>query len=597
MPPPFSLRAPGSALDRLQLAPAPARTAQDRASPSRRGGVTALRSTARVNHATARCADCDGAPTACQRRRAHRHALGLAATSVASRRPGALSGSDALRLPARDLRLTRSRAASSTRARAATARPRAASRARWARRRCSCSVVAPAARRSAAARLTGRRARATVYVSPGRARPRTRTWSLSVPPRGERAIACDLRLREWTTLFDRVGAGVAGRDAAAFEPLCAGVRSPYEDPLTPEPLQGARALAAHARRLWTAFPDARREQHGRRLCDGALRVRAVQGARHASRPDRRRHARPGASCVIHARGLRRAARASGCCACARSSTCTARPPHSACCRSRARRGSRRCSLLRAASGCGRESRPRHRRVARPRRGDRRPARSGRLRRRRELRALVGASRRGGGADPRGGLARGGVPGRRDRRGRGRRARRERARPPRRRAHAGAQRDRAAAGRRVEDVTWQAQLDQLEFFVKSPTLLMQAGAARHDTRGRRPRHPRGLGHHRAGAARQLRLRGREGGAARPRPRLGARARAAGDHREHRRPGLGAGRTARVELVRRARRLPRSVPLGRMGEPADVAGAVSYLASDAAAFVTGVSLAVNGGFTVD
>ena len=42
---------------------------------------------------------------------------------------------------------------------------------------------------------------------------------------------------------------------------------------------------------------------------------------------------------------------------------------------------------------------------------------------------------------------------------------------------------------------------------------------------------------------------------------------------------------------------SVPLGRMGEPADVAGAVSYLASDAAAFVTGVSLAVNGGFTVD
>ena len=42
---------------------------------------------------------------------------------------------------------------------------------------------------------------------------------------------------------------------------------------------------------------------------------------------------------------------------------------------------------------------------------------------------------------------------------------------------------------------------------------------------------------------------------------------------------------------------SVPLGRMGEPADVAGAVAYLASDAAAFVTGVSLAVNGGFTVD
>ena len=80
-------------------------------------------------------------------------------------------------------------------------------------------------------------------------------------------------------------------------------------------------------------------------------------------------------------------------------------------------------------------------------------------------------------------------------------------------------------------------------------------------------------------------------------LGARARAAGDHREHRRSGLGAGRAARLDRARRARRTTsRSVPLGRMGEPADVAGAVSYLASDAAAFVTGVSLAVNGGFTV-
>jgi 3-oxoacyl-[acyl-carrier protein] reductase len=41
----------------------------------------------------------------------------------------------------------------------------------------------------------------------------------------------------------------------------------------------------------------------------------------------------------------------------------------------------------------------------------------------------------------------------------------------------------------------------------------------------------------------------------------------------------------------------VPLGRMGDPDDIAAAVSYLASDAAAFVTGVRLKVNGGFTVD
>lgn len=36
---------------------------------------------------------------------------------------------------------------------------------------------------------------------------------------------------------------------------------------------------------------------------------------------------------------------------------------------------------------------------------------------------------------------------------------------------------------------------------------------------------------------------------------------------------------------------------MGDPRDIAGAVSYLASDAAAFVTGTRLNVNGGFTID
>jgi 3-oxoacyl-[acyl-carrier protein] reductase len=36
-----------------------------------------------------------------------------------------------------------------------------------------------------------------------------------------------------------------------------------------------------------------------------------------------------------------------------------------------------------------------------------------------------------------------------------------------------------------------------------------------------------------------------------------------------------------------------PLGRLGEPADVARAVRFLVSDAAAFVTGDVLAVDGG----
>jgi acetoacetyl-CoA reductase len=37
----------------------------------------------------------------------------------------------------------------------------------------------------------------------------------------------------------------------------------------------------------------------------------------------------------------------------------------------------------------------------------------------------------------------------------------------------------------------------------------------------------------------------------------------------------------------------IPLGRLGEPHEVAALVAYLASDAAAFVTGANIAINGG----
>ena len=37
----------------------------------------------------------------------------------------------------------------------------------------------------------------------------------------------------------------------------------------------------------------------------------------------------------------------------------------------------------------------------------------------------------------------------------------------------------------------------------------------------------------------------------------------------------------------------VPMGRLGEPEEVAGLVAYLASDVAAFVTGANIAINGG----
>jgi meso-butanediol dehydrogenase / (S,S)-butanediol dehydrogenase / diacetyl reductase len=44
----------------------------------------------------------------------------------------------------------------------------------------------------------------------------------------------------------------------------------------------------------------------------------------------------------------------------------------------------------------------------------------------------------------------------------------------------------------------------------------------------------------------------------------------------------------------RRLARQYPLGRVGEPADVAAATAFLASDDAAWITGVHLPVDGGY---
>ncbi|MFT8818838.1 MAG: SDR family oxidoreductase, partial [Komagataeibacter saccharivorans] len=41
---------------------------------------------------------------------------------------------------------------------------------------------------------------------------------------------------------------------------------------------------------------------------------------------------------------------------------------------------------------------------------------------------------------------------------------------------------------------------------------------------------------------------------------------------------------------------SIPLGRMGQPQDIAPAVVYLASDEAGWVTGATLHVNGGMAM-
>ena len=68
-------------------------------------------------------------------------------------------------------------------------------------------------------------------------------------------------------LFDGWERAWSGRDPAGFEPVCA-PDVHYEDPTLPAPLAGRAALAAHAARLWTAFPDARVNGTGTRLGDG-----------------------------------------------------------------------------------------------------------------------------------------------------------------------------------------------------------------------------------------------------------------------------------------------------------------------------------------
>jgi 3-oxoacyl-[acyl-carrier protein] reductase len=150
---------------------------------------------------------------------------------------------------------------------------------------------------------------------------------------------------------------------------------------------------------------------------------------------------------------------------------------------------------------------------------------------------------------------------------------------------------------VADLTWQAHLDQLEFFVKSPMLLVRevlgdmtsAGGGRviHVGSDIIDRALPGSSAYASAKAAQLGL-----------ARVWARELAPlGITVNTVAPGWvpverhDAGREEdRLEYLGR-------VPLGRMGEPADVAGAVSYLASDDAAFVTGARLVVNGGFSVD
>ena len=44
------------------------------------------------------------------------------------------------------------------------------------------------------------------------------------------------------------------------------------------------------------------------------------------------------------------------------------------------------------------------------------------------------------------------------------------------------------------------------------------------------------------------------------------------------------------------LKRGIPMRRLGEPDDIAGAVAFIVSDDAGFITGQTLSVSGGLTM-
>jgi len=150
---------------------------------------------------------------------------------------------------------------------------------------------------------------------------------------------------------------------------------------------------------------------------------------------------------------------------------------------------------------------------------------------------------------------------------------------------------------VEDLTWQAHLDQLEFFVKSPTFLLQAVLpgmkARH--RGRviqigSDMFERAL----PGMSAYVAAKGAQMGLTRSWAReLGP----AGITVNLVAPGWIPVERHADTSAKDLRDYVTEIPLNRIGRPEDVATAVSFLASDAAGFVTGERITVNGGHTID
>ena len=150
---------------------------------------------------------------------------------------------------------------------------------------------------------------------------------------------------------------------------------------------------------------------------------------------------------------------------------------------------------------------------------------------------------------------------------------------------------------LEELTWRDCLDQLEFFVKSPMLIAQAVVP-------------GMKERRYGRIINIGSEVFEKGV----PKFSAYVAAKGAQ-------LGLTRSWAMELAewnitvnlvapgwipteRHAgdseeakRAYADAVPMKHMGVPADIAGAVAFLASDAAGFITGQKISVNGGNTLE
>jgi NAD(P)-dependent dehydrogenase (short-subunit alcohol dehydrogenase family) len=58
----------------------------------------------------------------------------------------------------------------------------------------------------------------------------------------------------------------------------------------------------------------------------------------------------------------------------------------------------------------------------------------------------------------------------------------------------------------------------------------------------------------------------------------------------------GGSAFIEAAGGPEKLARAYPLGRIGEPADIANAVLFFASPLSSWITGQILSVSGGFTM-